>query len=69
MAAQTIAIKGMACDGCVAAVREKLQAVAGVSEAQVSLEPAQAQVIFDQSQTGVEQLLQAVRAAGYEGTL
>lgn len=61
----TIAVGGMTCGGCVASVRRVLSAVPGVSEAQVSLEPAQARVRFDPAATTPEALRAAIEAAGY----
>ena len=60
-----LAIAGMSCAGCVAAVETALRAVAGVTEANVNLVERTAQV------TGAAQvatLLAAVREAGYEAS-
>jgi len=59
-------ISGMTCMGCVASVKKVLTAIPGVSKAEVTLKPGQAQVEFDAAQTGVAQLRQAVEDAGYD---
>lgn len=60
----SIAVEGMTCSSCVARVRSALEDVAGVEEVEVSLRPGTARVT---AAAGVqqEQLIAAVRAAGY----
>lgn len=57
-------IDGMGCDGCVAAVRQALEAVSGVLRADVDLERAIAEV---ETSTSVDpgDLVAAVDRAGY----
>lgn len=62
----TITIKGMTCMGCVASVSKVLKATAGVEDAQVTLDPAQARVKFDAQVTDLAKLKSAVEDAGYE---
>jgi copper chaperone len=56
-------ITGMTCGHCVAHTRKALEAVSGVSEAEVSLEPGEAVV---RGSARAEELIAAVREAGYE---
>lgn len=56
-------ITGMTCQHCVAHTRKALEAVEGVRQVQVTLEPGAA--IIDGT-ASVEDLLDAVRQAGYE---
>ncbi len=62
----TFGISGMTCMGCVASVKKVLAGIPGVSKAEVTLQPGQAQVEFDAARTGVAQLKQAVEDAGYD---
>ncbi|MDX9697963.1 MAG: heavy metal-associated domain-containing protein [Rhodocyclaceae bacterium] len=62
----TIKVAGMSCGGCVRNVTGVLKAVPGVGQAEVSLEEGQARVAFDPAQVSVEQLRQAIEAAGFD---
>lgn len=62
----TLTVNGMTCQGCVKSVANALRRVAGVTEAQVSLEEAQAVVRYDPAQADVSRLKAAVEAAGFE---
>ena len=62
----TVKVNGMTCQGCVRSVKKVLERVAGVQSADVSLEKAQAEVVFDPARANVEQLKAAVEGAGYE---
>ncbi len=64
---ETIVMKvdGMTCQGCVASVTRVLNAVQGVSGAQVSLEKKEARVSFDERKTSQGELTQAIEDAGY----
>lgn len=59
-------IKGMTCMGCVSSVTRLLKATPGVTDAHVTLEPAQAKVNYDATLTSPAQLKAAVEDAGYE---
>lgn len=61
-----IDVQGMTCGGCVASVTRVLQAVAGVENVNVTLEPGRATVTYDASQTSVKALAQAIEDAGYD---
>lgn len=65
----TLNIDGMTCGGCVKSVTNALNQVAGVTEANVSLEQKNAQIRFDDSQTSVADLTQAVEDAGFEASV
>jgi len=61
----TLAITGMTCGHCVAAVKKALAAVPGVEEVDVTLAPPRAAVAFDPSRTTVEMLTKATAEEGY----
>ncbi|MBP2684705.1 MAG: mercuric transport protein periplasmic protein [Deltaproteobacteria bacterium] len=60
-----LAITGMTCGHCVAAVKKALAAVPGVEEVEVTLAPPRAAVAFDPSRTTVEMLTKATAEEGY----
>lgn len=60
---QKIAVKGMSCQHCVAAVKEALEKIPGISEVAVSLEENQACFEGDVSQ---EKVTEAIEAIGFE---
>lgn len=68
METTTLTIKGMTCMGCVGSVTRVLKATPGVTDATVTLEPAQAKVNYDAALTNPAQLKAAVEDAGYEAT-
>ncbi len=59
-------ITGMTCANCVATVERNLKKVPGVAEAVVNLASERATVVFDPEATGLEDLIQRVRRAGYD---
>ena len=61
----TLAITGMTCGHCVAAVKKALVAVPGVEAVEVTLSPPRAVVAFDPSRTTVERLVKATDEEGY----
>jgi mercuric transport protein len=61
----TLAITGMTCGHCVAAVKKALAAVPGVEEVEVTLAPPRAVVSCDRSRTTVEMLTKATAEEGY----
>ncbi len=63
---QTLTIKGMMCQGCVAGVQAALSQLDGVDQASVSLENASAEVTFDPEKVSVKEFSSAVQEAGYE---
>lgn len=66
MQTATLNIQGMTCMGCVNSVTRVLKAAPGVTDARVTLEPAQATVQYDATLTNPAQLKQAVEDAGYD---
>lgn len=62
----TITIGGMSCQGCVKNITGVLTALAGVSTAEVTLEPGEAKVTFDAQVTTRAALLAAIEDAGFD---
>jgi copper chaperone CopZ len=60
-----LAITGMTCGHCVAAVKKALAAIPGVGEVEVTLSPPRAVVSLDPSRTTVEMLTKATGEEGY----
>ena len=61
----TIKIGGMSCGGCAKSVTRALKALPGVSQADVSLERAEATIVFDPEKVAKPALVQAVEDAGF----
>ncbi len=59
-------VNGMTCEGCVATVRRSLESLPGVGVSSIDLETGRASVEFDGSRVREEDLVAAVRAAGYD---
>lgn len=66
MQTTTIKIKGMTCMGCVNSVKTVLNNLAGVTQVEASLDPAQATVQYDPAGTNVNLLKEAIIDAGFE---
>lgn len=62
----TIQVTGMSCMGCVNSVKRSLEAVPGVTQAQVSLERNLAEVQFDPQRVDIPILKAAIVKAGFE---
>lgn len=60
-----LAITGMTCGHCVAAVKKALAAVPGVEAVEVTLSSPRAVVAFDPSRTTVEIIMKATAEEGY----
>lgn len=58
-------VEGMTCNVCPITVKKALETVDGVSSAEVSLEAAEATVVYDDSKTNPQALADAVTEAGY----
>ena len=58
-------VSGMTCEGCVGTVRRSLEALPGVGVSWIDLETGRASVESDGSRVREENLIAAVRAAGY----
>ena len=65
----TLPVLGMTCAACQHHVEEALRATAGVEQARVDLMAHQASVIFDGALARPEQLVEAIRKAGYDAVL
>ncbi len=63
-----LAIQGMTCASCAARVEKRLNGLGGV-EASVNFGTEQAAVAFDPAQVSVDELIEAVEAAGYHAAL
>ena len=59
-------VQGMTCGGCVASVKRVLEALPGVSNVNVVLDPGTASVAYDPARVTAEALRDAVRSAGYD---
>ncbi|MDZ7374198.1 MAG: metal-transporting ATPase, partial [candidate division KSB1 bacterium] len=59
-------VAGMHCASCVHQVTSALRKVPGVREVRVNLATEQASVLLARDQTGIPDLIQAVREAGYD---
>lgn len=64
----TIHIEGMTCPLCTTAIKKSLKKIDGVSKAKVVLNTQQATVSFREDVTA-QQLLDAIKDAGYSGTI
>ncbi len=62
----TLKLKGVHCPMGAKAVEKALASVPGVTGARVDLKKAEAEVTFDESKTGVDAMVAAVRKSGYE---
>ncbi|MBP3221089.1 MAG: heavy-metal-associated domain-containing protein [Neisseriaceae bacterium] len=62
----TISVGGMTCGGCAAGVKKALEQVSGVASADVNLAENCATVSFDQQQTNVAALREAIENAGFD---
>jgi P-type Cu+ transporter len=65
----TLPILGMTCASCQHHVEEALRATAGVESVRVDLIAHRANVTFDPHRAAPEQLVQAIRSAGYDAVL
>lgn len=66
METATLKVNGMTCTGCVSSVKKVLAAIDGVESVEVSLEKAQATVVYDAARATPAQFKTAVLDAGYE---
>lgn len=64
-----IPVSGMTCAACQARVQRALSRASGVEDASVNLLLHNASVTFDPSATSPEQLVEAIRATGYDASL
>jgi copper chaperone len=66
MEQMTLKVGGMSCGGCVKNVTAALLGLAGVGNAEVSLERGEALVDFDPEKVTRRQLAQAIDDAGFD---
>ncbi len=66
MTKATLKIQGMTCNHCVMRVQKALKGVAGVQDALVDLNKAEAAVTFDEGKVNMDKLSTAVVDAGYK---
>ena len=64
-----LAIKGMTCGGCVAAVKVQLKRTEGVSAYEVSLQKAEADVTYDPARTDPKKIAESVSKTGFEASV
>jgi len=65
----TLPVLGMTCVSCQHHVEEALRSTAGVESAHVDLMAHRASVVYDPTQAAPGQLVEAIRAAGYDAVL
>jgi mercuric ion binding protein len=63
--AVTLAVQNMTCPLCPLTVRTAIEHVTGVKDVQVDFETKTAVVVFDDSETTVQDIAEASRLAGY----
>jgi P-type Cu+ transporter len=61
-------LEGMTCASCAMRIEKGLKKVPGVIDANVNLATEQAAVLYDPTQTNLEQMVQKVEAVGYKAT-
>ncbi|OSI07495.1 mercuric transport family protein [Neisseria animaloris] len=68
---ETINIKigGMTCGGCVKSVTKVLEALNGVTKAEVDLASSSAQVTFDPAKVQTAALIETIEDAGFDAAL
>lgn len=65
----TLAVQGMTCGGCVAAVKIQLKRTEGVTAYEVSLEKAEARVSYDPAKTTPARIAESVSKTGFEASV
>lgn len=61
----TLKVDGMTCPTCSYRVRKALVDLPGITKAEVSLEKGQAVVEYEEGKATVEQMIEAIKGAGY----
>lgn len=69
METKTVYIKGMNCMGCVSSIKNVLEKLPGVENAEVSLEDACVSIRYDAASIGTDQFKQAIDKAGFEAII
>ncbi len=65
----TLPLTGMTCAACARRIERKLSSAPGVRQANVNFATARATVEYDPQQTGVNNLIESVRAIGYDAAV
>ncbi|KAH8919771.1 heavy metal translocatin [Atractiella rhizophila] len=60
-----LVLDGMTCSSCVATIQTILSGIVGVHQAQVTLEPPLASVLYDSAKVSAEALIETIEDAGY----
>jgi copper chaperone CopZ len=66
MAEITLKIEGMTCQHCVVNVKKAIDGITGVKSSEVSI--GRAKVVYDDPQTGKEEIEKSIQTAGYKVT-
>lgn len=64
-----LAVKGMTCGGCVAAVEVQLRRTEGVTAFEVSLERGEAEVTYDPARIDPQKIAESVSKTGFHSTV
>ncbi len=64
-----LALSGMHCSSCAGLIERGLKKVVGVNTVNVNFAAEKARVVFDTSQTSIDQLIRAVEKSGYKARL
>ena len=62
----TLKVSGMTCGGCVNGVANLLKAISGVTDVTVTLTPGEASIQYDEQLILPNQLISAIKDAGYD---
>ncbi|MBC9783643.1 copper chaperone CopZ [Heliobacterium chlorum] len=62
----TLKVEGMSCGHCKAAVEKALHSLTGVSKAEVNLAAKEVALSFDETQTSIDVIKEAIEDAGYD---
>lgn len=65
----SVSIEGMTCNSCVQTIEKNIEKLDGVNSITVSLEKKKAEISYDPSKTGAEQLRLAIDDMGFEASL
>jgi len=65
----TLDIKGMTCAACPVTVTKSLEKLEGVQEANATLNPPEAIVVYDPNKVSIKQLVEATTNAGFPSTM
>jgi len=68
MKTDTIKVEGMACGHCEIAVQDAIRKISGVKKVKASKGKKQATIEYDEQKTGLEQIIAAVIAIGYDAS-